>query len=292
VNSLLQAARGLRYARGVVTEGLRWGNAMGRMRWIVAFHPTAARSSLATVINPTTSPPTGWGFDELARKGRQEDLARELESVAPSDRASWLVRAFDAFDTPALARLLGARAIDVATIELPADASRRARGRWRKLVDGSAPGSASLTPGMVRIDRPDAEPDPEREPTSDSFRTVRRALHARLPGKRALFISNREDVELKDKVAAAFGLDVTWCVASTRRVEAAADAIRGGRYDVVLSATGFQDHAMDGALSRAAKDSPTLFVRVNRGRVAACARAIARELGLDTDSDTPARKHA
>ncbi len=81
-------------------------------------------------------------------------------------------------------------------------------------------------------------------------------------------------------MAKTFALEVVWCVADPRRIDATCERIERGAFDLVLSATGFQHHATDIALSRAAKSAGTLYVRVNRGRVAACERALMRELGI------------
>src|SRR5690606_22897404 len=97
------------------------------------------------------------------------------------------------------------------------------------------------------------------------------------------FVSNREDPMLRDRLEKALGWEIEWSTAEPRRVSAIANAIARGKYRVVLSATGFQDHSTDIALARAAASSNTLYVRVNRGRGAACARALARELGIRTD---------
>ncbi len=107
-------------------------------------------------------------------------------------------------------------------------------------------------------------------------------IRGRLPAQRALFVSNREDPDLKARLEGALGLEMTWCVADPRRIEAAGKAIQRSAYDIVLSATGFQDHSTDAALARAcAAATPKVrYVRVNRGRLAACARALARELGI------------
>jgi hypothetical protein len=52
----------------------------------------------------------------------------------------------------------------------------------------------------------------------------------------------------------------------------------------VLSATGFQVHGVDAAVSRAASAASVVYVRVNRGRPVACVQAIAREYGLSASS--------
>lgn len=281
LTALIEAARGVRWVRGVATDGARWGAIIGRLRWLAATHPQLGRGPLGPILKEDQWPGTsGWGFDHVLRAEEQAALRADLDDP-DLDLLAWLTRAIDVFDTLELARALGDRREQVEGIEPSALMSRRVRGRLRKLRANmglaDAGGAAPPVTEAPRDDEPSVE---TTAATSDPFGSVRRVLHERLTGTRALFISNREDGVLQSKVATAFGLELEWCVASPRRMGAASDAIRGGRYDVILSATGFQDHTMDAAFSRAAKDSGTLYVRVNRGRPAACARAIARELGV------------
>lgn len=279
---LAQAARGLRWVRSVVTDGLRWGLLIGRLRWIAATHPGVSRSGLSQALAADYQPlSSGWGFDELLRREAKDRLLAELPELPASELPGWLTRAIDDFDNPELARLLGNRADDIASIDPNALGSRRARGRLRKLaamlgltIADAAPSTSAPTAPVPEVES--AEP----RSSAAEFASIRSSLLDRIGGNRALFISNREDGQLRDKLSATFGLDLEWCVAHPRRADGAAEAIRRGRYHVVLSATGFQDHTMDALFSRAAKDASTLYVRVNRGRPAACARAIARELGV------------
>ena len=109
------------------------------------------------------------------------------------------------------------------------------------------------------------------------------AVRAARPEAHALFVSNREDPSLKEKLERALGWTFEWSTAEPRRISAVLTAISHGRFHVVLSATGFQDHSIDVMLARASAASHTLYVRVNRGRASACARALARELGIRPD---------
>jgi hypothetical protein len=51
-------------------------------------------------------------------------------------------------------------------------------------------------------------------------------------------------------------------------------------YDLVMSATGFQGHSIDATLGRETKACGLPYVRVNRGRLTTCVRALARQFGL------------
>ena len=83
-----------------------------------------------------------------------------------------------------------------------------------------------------------------------------------------------------DDLVDLLGITITWCDGSLRRVQAQCERIKGGSYNLVLSATGFQVHGVDSALARASSTAGVPYVRVNRGRPVACVQAIAREFGL------------
>jgi hypothetical protein len=116
-------------------------------------------------------------------------------------------------------------------------------------------------------------------------------VRAQTQGRRALFVSNREDPELGARLEELLGITVTWCDGSLRRVQAQCERISRGSYDIVLSATGFQVHGVDSALARACSSASIAYVRVNRGRPLATMQAIAREFGLVSDEyPIPTRK--
>jgi hypothetical protein len=100
--------------------------------------------------------------------------------------------------------------------------------------------------------------------------------------KRVVFVSNREDPDLRRKLSETFvfaGLD--WCCCGPLLVESLKKKIGSGAYDMVLCATGFLGHRVDSALSHACRKAGIRFVRVNKGRPLACLMALARDLGLD-----------
>ena len=72
MRELLQPAHGLRWVRGVVLDGARWGLCMGRLRWLAQKHPSAKDGKLGELLVPdhapgssagasTTKPPTSTG---------------------------------------------------------------------------------------------------------------------------------------------------------------------------------------------------------------------------------------
>ena len=69
-----------------------------------------------------------------------------------------------------------------------------------------------------------------------------------------------------------------WVESAPRTIEAVASAISNKKYDVVIAATGFLDHPVDTKLSIACRGVGVPYVRANRGRVAACMRALERDL--------------
>ena len=95
----------------------------------------------------------------------------------------------------------------------------------------------------------------------------------------ALLVTNRQDrtlqTELKYRLGLA-GLDL--CVSRPRRVDAIAARIRSGRYDFVLAATGFLSHAVDRKLAKVCRDWSVAYIRVKKGRLCTCVRAVRRRL--------------
>jgi hypothetical protein len=76
------------------------------------------------------------------------------------------------------------------------------------------------------------------------------------------------------------GIRVSGCDGSLRRVQAQCARISSGAYEMVISATGFQEHGTDAALNCACKPARVPYIRVGRGRPLACVQALAREFGL------------
>jgi hypothetical protein len=243
---------------------------VGRLRWLAEKHPAVKESTLAEVLTPEHQPAgTGWGFDEDAGEEKRRWLTDELERTNGA-LDEWLTRAVECFDDADLARLLTSRARDLSQIDLRRIDSRRIRARIAKLMDTM--GVASNGHG---VPLPDLGEEPPRVPR---FPTVRALLAETLPRRRALMLTNRADPTLERVLRAALDLELEWCVATARRAHAAADAIRSGHHDLVLSATGFHTPAMDADFARAAREARVPFARVNRARPASCARAIVRSL--------------
>jgi hypothetical protein len=271
VRELVEAARGLRWIRGVVLDGSRWARCAGRLRWLAQKNPTAKESKLAEVLSPEFHPAgTGWGFDDDAREEKRGWLAGELAFTDARGLREWLESAVDVYDDGEIAGLLAARRSELAQVDLRAFESRRVRARVAKLRE-----AMGVAPAGKEAALPDLGDEPARAPR---FGTVRALLAGTLEGRRALMLANRADERLEWTLASAFDLDLDWAVATPRRAALAVETIQGGKHDLVLSATGFQTPAMDASFAAAAREVNAAFIRVNRGRVASCARALGRGL--------------
>jgi hypothetical protein len=109
----------------------------------------------------------------------------------------------------------------------------------------------------------------------DPGELVRRVRLA-VTGEVALFVSNRDEPQLKWVLETELGLELDWCVLSPRRMQAAAKRVRFGRYSLIIVATGFVSHSVERVLGKAAKSAGVPFVRARGGRLRATAHAISR----------------
>lgn len=298
---LEDAAARLRWSRQVAPDPERWGAAIGRLRWLVAQKRGGTR--LARLLDPSFVPRPSWDFEANSARGRLVALAPPPDGA--KELLAWLTSTFDAVDGPTLAtRLRDTKTVSGVPVapmvlaitenDLPGN-DRRLRRRLRQLHSLMQGGTGKPAEGGESVVQGDASV-PQHAPDPDSATTLRvghdelifNKVRAKLPEVSALFVSNREDPMLRERLEKALGWAIEWSTAEPRRIASIANAIGRGKYRVVLSATGFQDHSTDISLARAAATSNTLYVRVNRGRAAACARALARELGIrvgETDGD-------
>ena len=289
---LLSAARRLRWVRGGVRDDLAWGVAVGRIRRAIPnLGERAAR--VRDVLDHRHKPSAPWAkvLGELpaepatAAGESPADLRAALPaaSVTKEGLLAWLIRAFDVINTPDLVALVVPLKHELTgfsedTLNHP---DRRVRRRLRELVKRVA------SADEAGVARPKSDP-PARdvEETSDepiaahALDALASRVREQTQGRRVLFVSNREDPELGTRLEDMLGIEITWCDGSLRRVQAQCERIKGGSYNMVLSATGFQVHGVDSALARASSTAGVPYVRVNRGRPVACVQAIAREFGL------------
>ena len=307
---LVEWVRKLRWVRDGVEDVRTWGRIAGRLRFWARKERDAAVA--AKEIEPSFVPDRPWAhvlraeamatadaqrkLEEDAR--RAEELGRVLDE-APRPEASptieelsaWLARALpftDAYQAEVANAMLPFRdqvlSLDASRIE---GADRRIRRRLAKLRDTLAdPGSIEHPPASTRRAVSVVQPVEElvgelASPNGD----LRRRVIEHTKGRRAVFVSNRTDEDLRERVGELFDFEVLdWVEAEPRRIDALADTIAAGAYDFVLGATGFMDHTVDGKLSRACKRTDARYIRVNRGRPTACLRAVARSLGELNDA--------
>ena len=290
IDALVKHVQLLRAIRIHSLQPELWGCVMGRLRWLSGRLGDRA-PTLRKWLDPEFRPPVDTSRAAAAQNEqlRQRQLAVRSEreqlsaATAPATLGVWLLKAFDAFNTPDVAALVGdlrGTVVDLDDDALP-DADRRLRRRLRDLK--------SHLRNAPESDEPELEHDydsikvdltalaPADEPADDSLAAL---VRARVRGKSALFVSNRDDPDLKAKLEDQLGLDISWCDGNPRKVQAQCESIARRSYDLVLIATGFQAHTIDGILARAARAGGVPYVRVFKGRPLACVRALARSLGL------------
>jgi len=302
LETLLAAARALRWIRGSGVDALRWGASVGRLRRALTMLDARGARRLGEVLDARHRPPTPWSALVLRTgvlkvranespqppAGDAEALRATLRTVSHDPHAllGWLIDAFDTFATPTLATMLASAKEQVVAAGVIAanHEDRRVRRRLRDLLqrlDESPPSQVRANDGSP------APIAPLGHDTSDDELSAGLGLEALLElvrplteRRRALFVSNRHDAELEARLVELLRVELTTCDGTVRRVQAQCSRITQGSYDLVLSATGFQVHGVDTALARAAGAAHVHYVRVNRGRPLAVLQAIAREFGV------------
>jgi hypothetical protein len=294
IDLLLGLARKLRWLRLTASDGRAWGAAIGRVRRLAARGSEAEIAALRLALDAACRPTMSWAAlcltepkVEPTPAAQAEALRVELPKIAgdATGLLRWLVRAFDVFGTPELAALVAPYAGRVVGLEAEAAEhdDRRVRRRMRDLVaklGAGEPGRrehglAAAAPAAV----PTRDDDADEALAADGDPLLGRVRRV-TEGRRVLFVSNRTDPALEAKLMSMLGISLTGCEGSLRRVQAQCIRIGSGAYDMVFSATGFQEHGTDAALYRACKPARVPYIRVDRGRPLACVQAIAREFGL------------
>jgi len=295
---LMRWAREIRWLRPHVEERLAWGQALGRLRWAATRLSKEHRDTLTQLVDEDFRPQKTWplelGEDPVAKarkKLRSALLKRKPDpSVSGEVMAAWLAEAFelgDAFTTSEIAE----RVVDLAQViaDIASDESsgreRKYRRRLKLLQDelhmrvhGAASASAVVNDGDEVVAANDT---PVEQDEGDlAFRRLLELVRAKVAGKVALFVSNRADPPLKDKLERELGISIEWAEIDPRRLQARIESVRRLSFDIVLSATGFQGHSVDATLGRETRAVGLPYVRVNRGRLTTCVRAIARQFGL------------
>lgn len=297
-DKLSDAATRLRWIRDDVSKPRDWALLMGRLRWLAFHHPKPPRR-LSRLLDPGFRPNTTWaealGVDPHAKQRRRQlrKVLHRLDALgerpAEDALADWLVAAL-ALPPETLSRArLAALAAPHTKLLLrldpkvlaPEDRALRRKlsklqGHLKKPQGDAATVRATLESDLRQPDTPTGAPPHEAMAT---------ALRAKTAGWRGLIVSNRVDHDVRKELETLLDMEIASAVATPRRTDAACEAIEGGRYDVVICATGFVGHSTEGHLRSAARGTDTRIVRAYKARVLGCLRAMARDLGVQGVGD-------
>jgi hypothetical protein len=291
LDALVRQAQNLRAIRSHTLAPELWGSAMGRMRWLAGRIGDRAQL-LRKWLDPEFRPPVDHARNTTAnleqKAVKREQVKADVQTLKGDQLGAWLVRAFEVYSTPEIAVMLvddalRAQAQNLDDNTLP-DTDRRLRRRLRDLRAHLHSGAASDAAAAEADDshklEPPAPAEPPDEPVDHLGDPLVAQVRSLVQGKSALFVSNRDDPDLKARLEDRLDLKITWCDGNPRKVQAQCDSIARRSYDLVLIATGFQAHTIDGSLARAARAVDVPYVRVFKGRPLACVRALARTFGL------------
>lgn len=275
------AAARLRWLRRATADHTAWGRAMGALRrW-----SNSTVEPLERVLHPRHVPTQSWssvigGSEHGERRARQAAVIQRLGDVDDEGLGAWIREAIDVMDGPELSALLHGRSAAAlrALGELRESGERRLRRRASDIAKRLSAMHASEAHTIARALT--TKPAPPAAPSVDPHDELVSVVKPHTAGKNAVLVTNRASPELERALLDRLGLSVETCEVGPRRLDGLLSRIAQRRYDLVLSATGFQDHSVDGALSRACRSAGVPMVRTDRSRPLACIRAIARELGL------------
>jgi len=289
---LAKTARWIREAAGDVAT---LGDVLGRLRWLAW---KERDRELAGWLDPRRAPRTGWarelGFDpeKSARRERRKAVLRSLPAAdAPVESAElirWLGAAFECpeLDVPRLASLV--RPFAAVALALPTGKEtwpeRRQRTRLARVQEllNAAPADLPERERVLSEEFAEASEDPATvplaPPRADPAATLLAEVLPWTRGLRAVLVTNRADPELDRVLQTTLELaELEHEIALPRRIDALAERIEARRYDLVLSATGFQSHSTSSRLEAAARRAGVPCVRTHRARRLACIRALHRD---------------
>jgi len=289
---LAKTARWIREAAGDVAT---LGDVLGRLRWLAW---KERDRDLAGWLDPHRAPRTGWarelGFDpeKSARRERRKAVLRSLPAadapLEPAELIRWLGAAFECpeLDVARLTSLL--RPFASVALALPTGKEtwpeRRQRTRLARVQELLAAAPADL-PERERVlseELADSSEEsaavPLAPPRADPAATLLAEVLPWTRGLRAVLVTNRADPELDRVLQSTLELaELEHEIALPRRIDALAERIEARRYDLVLSATGFQSHSTSTRLEAAARSAGVPCVRTHRARRLACIRALHRD---------------
>ncbi len=308
-DNYLEWCRLARWLRGWVIDFDYWGNVMGRLRWLVAQLPGYHRQKqeMQRILDPAFLPRRSWakslGRDPAARKQKRQikhlyDRLHELPANGQTDALSqWIQEALPLLEPDALATCM--QPYRESFLQLDPEEftdSRMERRRLRKAqsrMDGSkrtetAAGDSAGDYSELPEEAAD-EADETGRPVQDAGERLLDVVRSRTEGKHVIFVSNRNDPDLVTMLKEGLGFaEIVWCEGGPRLVDSVTAKIVDGNCDYVLAATGFQSHSVDSKLYLACKRAEVPYIRVNKGRLIATARAIAKTLDLLDSLEQPA----
>jgi hypothetical protein len=279
-----------RWLRGSVVDFEMWAKVAGRLRWL-ASRLEGKEPQLGKILDPGYRPPSTWaaalGRDPVEQRKKRDRVAlyRRLDGLSAADEngvLAWLRDALELLDKDAITKAIRPFREPVVAIRVEDFTDRRTHRRRLREVQ-AALGAADDGDAVVANVAVDAvlTPEPENPQGMDPGAALFARVRPHTEGRNAVFVSNRVDPDLEALVREALGFaTIDWCEGNPRRVQSVEERIGQKAFDFVLAATGFQSHAVDGALYRACKKAGIPYVRVNKGRPVACAAAIARRLAL------------
>jgi hypothetical protein len=294
LRQVMQWARSIRWLRGSVQQVDQWAAALGLLRRWIQEYPDLACA--ARLLEPDYRPNRPWAevFRREAANARRAQEAAEVLAAAPAaDRPigpdglrEWLYRALPYTDThhDAVVAAMTPFAGQVLLMESAGLPSRRLRRRLLKLQEALRQETAPSTQAASAHDpihMAHAGVGAAGSIRRDDSEGIRRRVRQLTRDKRALFVSNRSDPELRQRLVELFDLaDLAWAGSEPRRVDGAVHAIAGGAYDIVFCATGFLEHKVSTKLIDACRATDVRFYRVNRGRPLTCLLAVARDCAV------------
>lgn len=282
----------LRWLRGALVDGATWAYALGRCRhW--AERDRVKYAEVTAMLDPSYRPEAAWStiFASQGKDRERRKLVKEVLSCAPAVKEhpgrpvllAWLHRALPLADThhKQIVELMTPFRAELAAIDASAveGFDRRLRRRFSLLQRDLGADVAEL-PDASDVGQPESG-DAVAEVIESVESPFLVAVRGRTHGSRALFISNRNDPMLQDRLLRVLEFsELDWCEADVKRTQAAEQKVAAGAYDFVLAATGFLSHSVDGRLAKVCRTHEVPYVRVERGRPMTCVRSLARDLGI------------
>lgn len=297
--TFLEWVRRLRWLRGWTDDPWQWGEVAGRLRYWAAknrFELAEGRHELSSDYDPLESWAVRLGQDPAAEayRNRVKSVLRRYpfdndpkppKAVLPL----WLKEALGLWSTHkdwilARCRRDAAWPLRYGTEDLDlGGADHRGQRRALQILHEALREKPDLEEEQRAYEAIESTIDEEGELESAAIDPVLEALRAEvLPhtrGKRVLFVSNRKDHDLRQILEDQLELsELVWSEGKQREIQAQVQAIKQGRYDLVITATGFHGHRIDWAVGPACRQAGVPQVRANKGRLSACLLACKRDL--------------